>query len=81
MTFYPYKKGVAGKVLAMLKGRRTKGFEVVLTQEREDLAILMRGAKSLHPFKGRQEKFYPVLRGDANSFGLTIFPFCSPPSP
>ena len=64
MKFYPYKKGGGvEKVLALLKGRDTKSFEVVLKQELEVLAILMGGGGG--------------WRG-AQCFGPTIFSFCSP---
>ena len=39
--YYPYEKGGAEKVLAMMKGGGTKCFEVVLTQELEVLTIVM----------------------------------------
>ena len=50
MQFYPYKKGVSEKLLAMLKGG-TRSFDVVLTQELEVLAILMGGTKGFHLLK------------------------------
>ena len=66
MKFYPYKKGQAEKVLAMLKwgGGGTKTFEVGLTRELEVLAIVMGGGckkfppfpKCFHPLKGGAQK-------------------------
>ena len=88
-------RGGASEVLPLPKGGSrnssfshaeaggTQGFEVVLTWELEVLAILMGGTTSFHPLKGGgRKRFYPVLRGGAQtSFGPTVFPFCSPPSP
>ena len=43
------------------------------------LAIVVGGAKSVHPLKG----LLPCLEagGGRKKFGPTIFPFCSPPPP
>ena len=50
MKFYPYEKvGGAENVLVMLKGGTTS-FEVVLTREREVLAILIGGAQKVSTF-------------------------------
>ena len=55
MKIYPYKKKGGGD---------TKSVEVVLTQELEDLAILMRGvAKCFHPLKGGMQKVLIYLDG------------------
>ena len=66
VRFYPYNRGGAEKVLAMLKGD-AKSFEVVLTRELEVLAILKGGAKSFHPLKkrggGGMQKALPCLEG------------------
>ena len=67
MKFYPYKRGGAEKVLAMLKGG-TQSFEVVFTQELEVLAIVMgEGGHKRFPLLrgGGAQQFYPVLRGGA----------------
>ena len=55
VKFYPYEKGGAEKVLAMLK------FWVSFCAE--VLTILKGGTKSVHSLKGGPEKFYPDLRG------------------
>ena len=69
----------------MLKGGGVhKRFEVVITRELEVLAILNGGGdKKVSAFKKERgrEKFYPVLRSSALSFGPAIFPFVSPPPP
>ena len=49
-------------------------FEVVLTRELKDLAILMGGAKGFHSLKA-----WGGGGGGAKCFGPAIFPFCSPP--
>ena len=80
----PQKGGGAEKVLAMPKWS-TKRFEVVLPWEPEVLAILMGGVRTkFSPFKrggGGAKSFTLSQGGGAKSFGPTIFPFCSPPSP
>ena len=49
-------------------GGGTTSFEVVLTQELEVLAILIGGVEKVSTLSnGGCEKFYPVLRGDANA--------------
>ena len=80
------------KVLAigLLKGGTTS-FElgIVLTQELQVLTILMGGggvAQKVSTFKTGwgARTVLPCLEGGgggAKSFGPTIFPFCSPPSP
>ena len=81
------QRGDVEIVLTMLKGGGGgKGFGVVLSQEREVLAIPKcvcvggGGGKIFPPFKRGDAK---SLRGGggANSFGPAIFPFCSPPPP
>ena len=64
----PLRKGGG---VAMIKGD-TQSFEVVLTQELEVLAIVMGGGA---------QQVVPCLEGGggAESFGPTIFPFCSHP--
>ena len=66
--FLPLQKGGGGgKSFSHAKGG-WRSFEVVLTWELEVLAIVM--------------GILPCLEGrGAKSFGPTIFPFCSPPSP
>ena len=54
------KRGVCEKVLAMLKGGGTKEFGVVLTRERDILAILEGGHKRFLSFKSWRKEFYPV---------------------
>ena len=72
MRFYPYKKGEAEKVLAILKGRQTK-FNVSLTQELEVIAILKGGGgakvSSLQKGGGGGKKFDPVLIGGGGGGG------------
>ena len=77
--------GEAETVLTRLKGVCTTSFEVVFTQEIEDLAI-QKGGGTFSPFKGGgggggHETFYPVLDGGRGSkcFGHVISKFCSPP--
>ena len=88
MKFYPYERGGGGrKSFSHAEGGGgTQSFEVVLTRELEVLAILIGGggggARKVSTFlQGGRKKFYPVSRGDAQSFGPVIFPFCSPPPP
>ena len=53
MNFYPYKKGRAGNVLAILKGRgHNKVFRVVLTRVLEVSTILEGGTNVFYPLKG-----------------------------
>ena len=86
MKFYPYEKGVAEKVLAMLK--RGHSFGVVFTLYLEVLAILKGegGSKKFPLFKrGWRKKFYHefyhVLRagewggGGHKKFRTRNFPF------
>ena len=68
------KGGGAGKSFSHAEGG-AKSLEVVLTRELEIFSHTDCG----HPLEGAREKFYPVLRGGAKSFGPAIFPFCSPP--
>ena len=79
MKFYPYERGGAENVLAMLKAEETggtKSFKVVLTQELEVLAIVMGGggAKSFHPLKGGGTKSLPCLERGRKMFWTRDFP-------
>ena len=70
----------------MLKGGGgvSTSFEVVLTQELEVLAILMGGAKSVHPFKkgGATTMFTLVREVGVQSVLDPRFPhFVAPPTP
>ena len=74
VKFYPYEKGGEGETsFSHAKGRPQKV-----------LGYFLRGRKGgggSTLLNGGCEKFYPVLRGGAKSFGPAIFPFCSPPLP
>ena len=76
--------GGAEKVLAMLKGGNKKSWGSFTLYFSFSHNGILRAQKGFHSLKGGREKFYPVLRGGAKSFGPAIFPFCShtpPPLP
>ena len=73
------------KVLVMLKvgGGGTKRNKIVLTRELEVLAIVIGGAKSIHPLIGGAQKVLPCLEargwgwggeGGCNKFRTRDFP-------
>ena len=79
VKFYPYKKGGMEKILAMLKGGTTR---VVLTQDLEVLAIMMRGCKKCPSCKRGAQNVLPCLeRGGAQNVLNPQLSHFVPPSP
>ena len=76
--FYTNKKG--GQFISHTEGGGTKNLDVVLTWYTIVFSHAEggKGKEMSNTLKGVCEKFYPVSRWSAKSFGLAIFPFCSP---
>ena len=75
MKCYSYEnEGGGRKSCSHAEGGVTQGFEVVLTQEIEVLAILMGCRKMFPSFKrGGHKKFYPVSRVGSKMFRTRDF--------